>query len=37
MFPLHDLNGRVIGFIGRIITSGKQNKYLNTKETEYDH
>ena len=34
MFPLHDLNGRVIGFSGRIITSGKQNKYLNTKETE---
>lgn len=34
MFPLHDLNGKVIGFSGRIITSGKQNKYLNTKETE---
>ncbi len=34
MFPLHDLNGRVIGFSGRIITSSKQNKYLNTKETE---
>ena len=34
MFPLHDLNGNVIGFSGRIITSGKQNKYLNTKETE---
>ena len=34
MFPLHDLNGRVIGFSGRIITSGKQNKYLNTKETD---
>ncbi len=32
MFPLHDLNGRVIGFSGRII-SGSQNKYLNTKET----
>ena len=34
MFPLHDLNGKVIGFSGRIITSGKQNKYINTKETE---
>ena len=34
MFPLHDLTGRVIGFSGRIITPGKQNKYLNTKETE---
>ena len=34
MFPLHDLNGRVIGFSGRIITNSKQNKYLNTKETE---
>ncbi len=34
MFPLYDLTGRVIGFSGRIITSGKQNKYLNTKETE---
>lgn len=34
MFPLHDLNGKVIGFSGRIITSAKQNKYLNTKETE---
>ena len=34
MFPLHDLNGKVIGFSGRIINSGKQNKYLNTKETE---
>ena len=31
MFPLHDLNGRVIGFSGRIITNSKQNKYLNTK------
>ena len=34
MFPLHDLNGKVIGFSGRIINNGKQNKYLNTKETE---
>ena len=34
MFPLHDLSGKVIGFSGRIITTSKQNKYLNTKETE---
>ena len=34
MFPLHDLSGKVIGFSGRIINNGKQNKYLNTKETE---
>lgn len=32
MFPLHDLNGRIVGFSGRII-AGNQNKYLNTKET----
>ena len=29
------LNGKVIGFSGRIINSGKQNKYLNTKETNF--
>ena len=34
MFPLHDLSGKVIGFSGRIINNSKQNKYLNTKETE---
>ncbi len=34
MFPLHDLSGKVIGFSGRIITDSKQNKYLNTKETD---
>lgn len=34
MFPLYDLSGKVIGFSGRIITDSKQNKYLNTKETE---
>ena len=33
MFPLHDLQGRVIGFSGRIIKKTDQNKYLNTKET----
>ena len=34
MFPLHDLSGKIIGFSGRIINNGKQNKYLNTKETD---
>ena len=34
MFPLHDLSGKVIGFSGRIITNSKENKYLNTKETD---
>lgn len=33
MFPLHDLNGRCIGFSGRIYNNEDTNKYLNTKET----
>ncbi|MDD3241527.1 MAG: DNA primase [Bacilli bacterium] len=34
MFPLHDLNGRVVGFSGRIYnTNLKENKYINTKGT----
>lgn len=33
MFPLHDLQGKVIGFSGRIYDNSKLNKYLNTKET----
>ena len=33
MFPLWDLNGRVVGFSGRIYDNSKLNKYLNTKET----
>lgn len=33
MFPLWDLNGRVVGFSGRIYDHSKLNKYLNTKET----
>lgn len=33
MFPLYDINGKVVGFSGRIYTSGKDNKYVNTKET----
>lgn len=33
MFPLYDVNGRVVGFSGRIYKDNSQNKYLNTKET----
>ena len=32
-FPLYDINGRVVGFSGRIYQKNGQNKYLNTKET----
>ncbi|MBQ6323637.1 MAG: DNA primase [Bacilli bacterium] len=34
MFPLYDINGRVVGFSGRIYDNSNQNKYLNTKETD---
>ncbi len=34
MFPLHDTNGRIVGFSGRIYDNSSKNKYLNTKETE---
>ena len=33
IFPLHDINGRVNGFSGRIYHGESTNKYLNTKET----
>ncbi len=33
MFPLHDLEGRIVGFSGRIYDGSTNNKYLNTKET----
>ena len=33
IFPLWDLNGRVVGFSGRIYDNSNVNKYLNTKET----
>jgi DNA primase len=36
MFPIRDLRGRVIGFGGRIIDSGKP-KYLNSPETRVFH
>lgn len=34
MFPLHDLNGRVVGYSGRIYDGTDSSKYINTKETE---
>ena len=34
MFPLYDINGRVVGFSGRIYKENGQNKYVNTQETE---
>jgi len=33
MFPLHNANGKVIGFSGRIYHGEDLNKYQNTKET----
>ena len=34
MFPLYDINGKVVGFSGRIYKDNGLNKYLNTKETD---
>lgn len=34
MFPLYDINGKVVAFSGRIYKNNDQNKYLNTKETD---
>ena len=33
MFPLFDLNGKVIGFNGRVYNGEIENKYINSKET----
>ena len=33
IFPLHDKNGKVVGFSGRIYDNSDLNKYQNTKET----
>ena len=34
MFPLYDLNGRIVGFSGRRYDGIKDNKYVNTKGTD---
>ncbi len=34
MFPLYDLNGKINGFNGRVYNGEKENKYINSKETE---
>ena len=34
IFPLYDLNGRIVGFSGRRYDGIKENKYINTKGTE---
>ena len=34
MFPLEDLQGRVVGFSGRIYNKSDNSKYINTKETD---
>ncbi|MBS7020700.1 MAG: DNA primase [Firmicutes bacterium] len=34
MFPLWDLEGRVVGFSGRLYNGEKQFKYINSKESE---
>ena len=33
MFPLHNLNGQVVGYSGRIFDEESNSKYINTKET----
>lgn len=33
MFPLKDLNGKIVGFSGRRYDGIKENKYINTKQT----
>jgi DNA primase len=34
MFPLWDLNGKIVGYSGRIFNGENTSKYINTKETE---
>lgn len=33
MFPIHDLDGNVVGFTGRIYQNNNQAKYINSKES----
>jgi len=35
MFPLYDLDGKVVGFSGRIYNTESDSKYINTNETKY--
>ncbi len=37
MFPLWDLDGKVVGFSGRVFHGEKESKYINTMETEIFH
>ena len=37
MFPLKDLNGRIVGFSGRRYDGKKEDKYINTKQTPIFH
>lgn len=37
MFPLKDLNGRIVGFSGRRYDGKKEEKYINTKQTPIFH
>ena len=34
MFPIHDLNGKIIGYNGRVYNGETENKYINPKETD---
>lgn len=34
MFPLYDLQGKIIGYNGRVYNGEKENKYINSKETD---
>lgn len=34
IFPLWDINGRIVGYSGRIYNSNDSSKYVNTKETD---
>lgn len=34
MVPIHDINGRVVAFSGRVYNKKSDHKYVNTKETE---
>lgn len=33
MFPLHDLEGKIVGFSGRIYNNENESKYVNSKES----